>query len=276
MNMRWLDSLTVAAGTSGDTMTIAHTFVVPAYGENPFLKTCLQSLRAQTLQGRIVVATSTPCAHISHAAQAMGLDVVVNPSRRGIGADWNFALAQAGTRFVTLAHQDDEYLPTFLETTLGLFARHSGATLSFTGFQQISDDGTPRSSRVSIVKDMLLRAFAGRRESIAGKRGRLLLSFGNPISCSSVSFARDKLGGFSFSESLASNLDWHAWLTLIERGDTLAYCSDRLVRRRYNEQTETSRLIKDGRRRAEDQMMFDRLWPKPVSRLLLRAYAHGY
>jgi cellulose synthase/poly-beta-1,6-N-acetylglucosamine synthase-like glycosyltransferase len=257
-------------------MTISHTFVVPAYGDNPFLLACLQSLKAQTLPSRIVIATSTPCAAIREAAAAMGVDVVINPERRGIGADWNFALAQAATRHVTLAHQDDEYLPNFLDTTAALFARNPRAAMTFTGFQQISDNGTPRSSRVSVVKDMLLGTFAGRSETVAGMRGRLLLSFGNPISCSSASFDCEKLLGFQFSETLASNLDWHAWLTLIERGDTLAYSSDRLVRRRYNEQTETSRLIKDGRRRAEDQMMFDQLWPKPVSRLLGRAYAQGY
>ena len=257
-------------------MTTPHTFVVPAYGENPFLRSCLLSLKSQTLPSRILVTTSTPCAHIIDAAGEMGIGVAVNPARRGIGADWNFALAQAGTRYVTLAHQDDEYLPGFLATTLAMFARHTSATMTFTGFQQINDNGTPQSSRVSRVKDLLLGAFAGRRESIAGFRGRLMLSFGNPISCSAVSFDRDKLGGLRFSETLASNLDWQAWLSLIERGDRLAYCPDRLVRRRYNAQTETSRLIKDGRRRAEDQMMFDQLWPKPVSRLLGRAYTASY
>jgi glycosyltransferase involved in cell wall biosynthesis len=257
-------------------MAISHTFVVPAYGDSPFLRDCLRSLKAQTLQSRIVVATSTPCASIYDAAVAMDVAVVTNPARRGIGADWNFALQQAETPYVTLAHQDDEYLPEFLEKTSALFERNRRATMAFTGFQQISDDGTPRSSRVSAVKDILLATFAGRRECVAGLRGRLLLSFGNPISCSSVSFDRSKLAGFQFSEALASNLDWQAWLTLIERGDTLAYCPDRLVRRRYNEQTETSKLIKDGRRQAEDQLMFDRLWPKPVSRVLGRAYAQGY
>lgn len=257
-------------------MTTAHTFVVPTYGENPYLRGCLRSLKAQTVPARVVVTTSTPCAHIRDAADELGIAVVVNPARRGIGADWNFALAQAGTRLVTLAHQDDEYLPDFLATTLALFSKNSSATMAFTGFQQISDTGTPQTSRVSFVKDLLLAAFAGRRESVTGFRGRLLLSFGNPISCSAVSFDRDKLGAFQFSETLASNLDWQAWLSLIERGDSLAYCPDRLVRRRYNAQTETSRLIQDGRRRAEDQMMFDKLWPKPLSWLIGRAYANGY
>ena len=225
---------------------------------------------------RIVVTTSTPCAHIERIAMEFDVPVTINPERRGIGSDWNFGLAQASSRFVTLAHQDDLYVPEFLARSLDLFARHPQISLTFTNYQEISDDGTPRSSKISFVKDTLLAVFAGRREIIQGGRGRMLLSFGNPISCSSVTIDREKLGSFRFSEELSSNLDWEAWLDLLEGGRAFAYCPLRLVERRYNDLTETRQAIRDGRRRAEDHRIFARLWPRPIARAMLAVYATGY
>jgi cellulose synthase/poly-beta-1,6-N-acetylglucosamine synthase-like glycosyltransferase len=269
-SMTWNDNMPVI-GTQPD-----HVFVVPAYKESPFLRSCLVSLRAQTMASRIIVTTSTPCAYIDRLANEFDVLVVVNPVRRGIGADWNFGLAQTACRFLTLAHQDDVYAPDFLKQSLDLFARHPRATLTFTNYQEISDAGAARKSKVSVVKDALLGIFAGRCELIRGRRGRMLLSFGNPISCSSITFDREKLGTFRFHEDLGSNLDWFAWLSLIERGDCFAYDRERLVSRRYNDLTETNLAIRDGRRRSEDELILSRLWPWPVSRLIARAYTAGY
>lgn len=253
-----------------------HTFVVPAYKKSPYLPACLASLKAQTIGSAIVIATSTPNAFVANVALAHGIEVVVNPISGGIAADWNFALAASGSRYVTLAHQDDVYAPTFLATTAALLARHGDATLAFTAASEIDSAGTARSSKVLRVKDLLLATFAGRREIVRGVRGRLLVSFGNPISCSAITYDRHRLGDFSFAGDLQSNLDWLAWVTLLERGDRFAYSGERLVARRYNDETETSRLLRSGRRRVEDHLMFDRLWPRPISVLLKRAYALGY
>ena len=37
-----------------------HTFAVCAYGESPYLEECVQSLLAQKVRTRILIATSTP------------------------------------------------------------------------------------------------------------------------------------------------------------------------------------------------------------------------
>jgi glycosyltransferase involved in cell wall biosynthesis len=253
-----------------------HTFVVPAYKESPYLGACLASLRAQTVASPIVIATSTPCAFIDEAARLHGATVCANGHRSGIGTDWNFALSIATTRFVTLAHQDDVYAPGFLACTSGLLKRHPDAVLAFTAASELDARGQPRTSKVLAVKDLLLALFAARCDIIAGRRGRLLVSFGNPISCSAITYNRHKLGGFAFSTDLQSNLDWLAWLTLIERGEAFAYAPERLVARRYNAETATSRLLVSGRRQEEDGLMFERLWPRPVAGLLKRAYAMGY
>lgn len=253
-----------------------HVFMVLAYGDSPFLAGCLASLKAQTRASRIVVSTSTPSAAIEQAANAAGTVLRVNTGKPGIGPDWNFALRNADAQYVTLAHQDDVYAATFTAATLELFARHPEGTLCFTGYQQIDDGGAPKSSKISRVKHLIEAVTLGRRERVSGARLRMFLSFGNPLPCSSVTFDRERLAGFSFDETYASNLDWDAWWRLYRERRVFLRAPARLVGRRHNELTETSRLILSGQRQREDAEMFRRIWPAPLNRLLARLYAASY
>ncbi len=253
-----------------------HAFVVPAYGDSPFLSGCLKSLRAQTAPAEIVITTSTPSAFINEAAAAFAVPVMVNPERAGIAADWNFALAATNARWVTLAHQDDVYFPGFLAATLGLFAEHPDAAVAFTGYEEIDDDGAAVSSRISRVKHLLERLALGAARAPTGGRMRAFLSLGNPLPCSSATFDRARLGDFAFSAAYASNLDWDAWLRLLGEGRAFARTPERLVGRRHNPLTATSRLIRDGVRRREDLALFRRLWPWPVAQIIAALYRAGY
>jgi len=249
-----------------------HVFVVPAFGDSPFLAGCLASLRAQWLPSGIIITTSTPSDHIAAVAREAGVEVIVNPERRGIAADWNFALSVADRRYATLAHQDDIYAPDFLAQTLTAFAGDSGGVLCFTGYQEIDDLGAAKSSKTSRVKHLIELATLGRSRAVRYPRLRAYLSFGNPLPCSSVTFDTKKLRGFRFSADYASNLDWDAWWRLMEDGATFLRAPDRLVGRRHNALTATARLKRDGTRAAEDLIMFHRAWPRPVADTLAAVY----
>ncbi len=256
-------------------MSVDHVFVVLGYGQSPFLRGCLANLRDQSVKSRIVIATSTPSEFIDAAARAFGVDVVVNPARQGIGADFNFALEIADARYVTLAHQDDTYAPDFLAMTLAEFERHEGV-LCFTSYQEVGDEAKPTSSKVSRVKHLIELVTLGRRRVVRGFPLRAFLSFGNPLPCSSVTFDRAKLPDFRFSTDHAANLDWDAWWRLREAGHVFLRAPVRLVGRRHNDLTATSRLIRDGTRRREDLAMFRRAWPAPLGDLIAFVYRAGY
>ena len=253
-----------------------HSFIVLAYGESPFLEGCLRSLAAQTAPSRIALSTSTPSAFLERVAAQAGVETRVNPRREGIAADWNFALAQAETRYVTLAHQDDIYAPAFTAASLALFAREPQAALCFTGYQEVDDEGRPKSSRISRVKHLIELATIGRREVLKGRALRAFLSFGNPLPCSSVTFDRQNLEPFQFSAEFQSNLDWDAWWRLAQAGKTFLHVPQRLVGRRHNALTATSRLIADGTRRTEDLAMFRKAWPRPLADAIALTYRAGY
>jgi len=253
-----------------------HSFIVLAHRDSPFLPGCLKALADQNARSRIAVSTSTPSPYIARAARAVCAELWINPRADGIAADWNFGLAQAKTRFVTLAHQDDTYAPGFAAKSLALFARRPAGALCFTGYQEIDDAGAPKSSKISKVKHLLERVTIGRREQVDGRLLLAFLSFGNPLPCSSVTFDRDKLPDFQFSPDWHSNLDWEAWWRLAKAGETFLHVPERLVGRRHNALTATSGLIADGTRRVEDLRMFRKAWPSPIAEAIAWVYRAGY
>lgn len=253
-----------------------HAFVVPAYGESPFLARCLRSLQAQTVASQIVVSTSTPCPHVEGAAAEAGVPLVVNPVRNGIGTDWNFALSATSRRYVTLAHQDDLYHPEFVAETLAALRRCDDAVLCFTDALEVDDAGDRRRTKIGLAKAAMEALILGGRTEAKGWRQRLFLSFGNPLACSSVTFDRQRLPEFRFSDAFSSNLDWDAWWRLHQEGRVFAHCPRALVGRRSNDLTETARLKRDGTRWREDVAMFERIWPRPLGRTLALVYKAGY
>jgi hypothetical protein len=257
-------------------MSKGHSFVVLAYKDSPFLQGCMEGLAAQTVKTQIVVATSTPSPFIDAIAARFGAEVKINPRAEGIGADWNFGLNASSANYVTLAHQDDTYDPRFAERTLGLFEKNPQAALCFTAYGEIDDAGRATRSKISLIKHSLEAAILGRREQVGGTRLRAFLAFGNPLPCSAVTFNRARLSDFRFSLEYKSNLDWDAWLRLQERGEIFLHAPERLVGRRHNPLTETSRLIREGIRQKEDSQMFRRIWPAPLGGALAYLYRAGY
>lgn len=255
-----------------------HGFVVPAYGRSPHLRACLASLRGQTVPSPIVVATSTPWDGLDAVAAEFDARLAVHSPNAGIGRDWNFALEQASTPWVTIAHQDDLYLPTFVERTLAVAARREDAVLVATGYAELLEpDGVRRSlSPMLAIKRLLMESgFLGRSTVASGAAKRRLLRFGCAIPCPSVSLRVDR-GDVRFREDLKVDLDWEAWLRLAARPGAFAYDRRVLMLHRIHRDSETSAGVRAGVRASEDRMMFEALWPAPIARLLAKAYALSY
>lgn len=255
-----------------------HSFVVPAYGESPHLGSCLASLRSQTRPSPIIVSTSTPYPGLEALVESAGATLSVHAPSAGIGRDWNAALACVRTPWVTLAHQDDVYLPSFTERTLGYVTRHPDAVLVATGYaESVESSGKVRSvSPMLLVKRMLVElAFLG-RDCVASRSAKLrLLAFGCPIACPSVTLRLDGTA-LRFREDLKVDLDWEAWLRLATAPGAFAYDRSIQMLHRIHADSETSAGVRAGVRASEDRMMFESLWPTPVARALARLYSLSY
>lgn len=257
--------------------TTQHTFVVPAYGRSPHLASCLASLQAQTRPSPIVVATPTPYDGLADLVAGFGAELVVNRGGGGgIGRDWNFAIDQARSPWVTVAHQDDIYLPAFAETTMALAAGIPDCSLVLTGYEELLGDSSRADTPMLWIKKMLLElGFLGRRSVSSTGAKKRALRFGCPIPCPSVTLRVDA-AGLRFREDLKVNLDWEAWLQMAAAPGAFAYSRQRLLKHRIHADSETSAGIRGGVRAKEDLMMFESLWPRPVARLLARGYAFSY
>jgi hypothetical protein len=253
-----------------------HAYVIPAYGRSPHLEACLASLRAQS-GSQVIVSTSTPFAGLEALAAAHGARLQVHGPNRGIGHDWNMALQAADAPLVTIAHQDDIYASGHAAAVSTAFARRPAAILAFTDYRELLDGEVRPRNRTMLVKTVQRElAFLGRGAigSAAGKR--MLLRFGNPIACPAVTFNRSRLPDFGFRTDMRTNMDWAAWIGLAGEAGEFLCVRYPFVLHRIHPGSETSACIADGARAREDEDMFMALWPRPVARLLARAYAASY
>lgn len=255
-----------------------HTFAIPVYREAPNLGALIESLLAQTpTRSDILLATSTPTAELAALAKKYALPLHVNASRSDIAADWNFALAQAKGSFVTLAHQDDLFAPSYVDQLGGALRRHPDAFLAFCDYSEHTSLG-PRATNINVrIKRSLRRRAFGAREYIADERDKVrLLSLGNPICCPSVMLDRRALADFRFPDGFETNLDWSAWLELARRRGGFVFVRERLVSKGVHAGSETTATIANRAREREDRAIFDTLWPRPVAAVLATIYKLGY
>jgi Glycosyl transferase family 2 len=248
------------------------------YRAAPSLAALIESLRAQSDAGsEILLASSTPSSELDAFAKHHGLPLRINPQHIDIATDWNFALGAARSAFVTLAHQDDRFAPSYVVRLINALRAHPGAILAFCDYSEHTPFGTrPVNINLRIKRALCRRAF-GTRECIADTRDKVrLLSLGNPICCPSVMFDRSALPDFRFPGGFRTNLDWMAWLELALRPGGFVYVRENLVSKGVHGESATTVTIVNRDRQREDRALFEALWPRPVAAALAALYRFGY
>lgn len=252
-----------------------HTFAVCAYGKSPFLEDLLSSLAAQEVPTSTLVATSTPNRLIESLCDKYGLPLHVNHGPGGIAGDWNFTVSLAKTPLVTIAHQDDVYLPRYSRVALESLSQRPDATLHFTDYGELRDGVRVDDNRLLAIKHMLLTPLKSRALSRYAFVRRRALSCGCPICCPSVTLVRGAFSEPLFNNHFGANLDWETWERLSLVPGSFVYAPEILMLHRIHEESETSHLIQDNRRTQEDLEMLCRFWPRPLARTINRVYSTG-
>jgi hypothetical protein len=101
---------------------------------------------------------------------------------------------------------------------------------------------------------------------------KLILSFGNSISCPTVMFNRENIGNFEFAEEYGYNLDWEAWLRLAGRDGRFVFVNVVLMFHRLHPGSQTSIQIDNNNRLAEEEMILGKIWPRVVAKFLMFFY----
>lgn len=252
-----------------------HAFVICAYGESKYLEECIQSLLRQTIKSRILIATSTPNEFINELGRRYRLEVYINRDGRGIADDWNFAYAQADSKYVTLAHQDDIYEPTYVEIMLNQLQKANKPLIFFSDYGEIRQGRKVKVNLLLRVKRILLTPMRARRLRKYRIIKRGVVAFGNAICCPAVTYVKDSLQYPVFEKHFKSNLDWEVWERISEKEGSFEYCSKVLMYHRIHGESETSALIHDRERNREDYEMLCRFWPQRLAKLYLKVYSKG-
>ena len=134
---------------------IDHTFVICAYGESPYLETCIRSVMNQTLFSQVILVTSTENEHIRRMAYTYGIPVMVHQNG-GLGRDWNFGMSCAPTGYVTLVHQDDVYTRHYLERIMARFVENGRGLIAFSDYGEIRDGRFVRPNRNLKIKKFII------------------------------------------------------------------------------------------------------------------------
>jgi glycosyltransferase involved in cell wall biosynthesis len=219
-----------------------HTFVILAHKESRYLRECIDSVRKQSIQNKVLIATSTPNPFISALAEEYGIDIHVNPKGGSIGKDWNFGYSCADTKYVTLAHQDDIYLPWFAEHSIIAAEKHKNEkplilfnkSLVFKGEKQLA------LSYKNILRWLLIFPFHFKKSLASKALKKSILLFSNSISCPGVFYVKENLGDFKFDEEAKFVLDWKAWHDMSQRKGAFIYIPEVLHIHREHADSATS------------------------------------
>jgi len=254
-------------------MSYTHSFVVPAYGDSPYLPECVESLVNQTRPSSVLIATSTPSSYISEVASRFGVPLFVGDHKSGISRDWNFALSCATTNFVTVTNHDEVYAPEYAEKVMAAAEEAHQPIMVFTNYVELRDgEIVPTNTllRVKRIMNTPLRPKWAQRSKFMRNR---VLSLGDPIMWPTVAIHRSRFPNYNFDEKYINDLDWDICQRIAQEPGSFVYLPEVLMQHRIHGGTVTSEGIKQGRRRAEDYDMFRRYWPAPIAKLIGAVYA---
>jgi len=250
-----------------------HSFVICAYKESPYLEECILSLKGQIQTSEILMVTSTPNSHISALAEKYHIPLYINEGEKGITQDWNFGYSKADTEYVTIAHQDDVYVPSYTQNILRAMRKEPNALIAFSDYGELRNGEIVRNNTNLAIKRVLLTPLRLKalQKAYAAKHG--VLSLGNPICCPAVTFHKKLLPDQVFVSHFRSNEDWEAWERLAGIKGAFVYVPSIQMYHRIHEGSETSAVIGENSRSQEDYEMFRKFWPEKVAKVLTKLYS---
>lgn len=249
-----------------------HTFVICAYKDSPYLEECIKSIMNQTIESNVIISTSTPTDKVRGIADKYQIELFIHNEGGSIGKDWNYGFSIPKTKYVTIAHQDDVFLPTFLETNINKLEKFNNSIIAFTNYSEIDDKSSiiPRSKNLKIKDIMLIpfKMFKGSRFV----RDRVF-SFGDPICSPTITYNMSVLSDFRFSETVCGAIDWEALYRINKLGGRWIFTDKTLMYHRIHEGTETSNTIENNKRTKEEYDLFRNYWPECIVKLIMKQYS---
>lgn len=253
-----------------------HTFTVCAYKESPHLETCIQSLLSQTVETNIIISTSTPNESIKNIAEKYNLPLYYTNEKSDIQNDWNKAYEKANTKLVTVAHQDDVYDEKYVEELLKAYEKDNSASLYFTDYKPIKDEIIGKRDINCKLRKLARMPLVFKSLSKIKFVKVATLAFGNSINCPSVTYNKELIGNNIFTSDLKFALDWDTFLKYARKEGRFYYINKVLIYYRVYNGATTKKFIVNNTRQIEDTIMFNKIWPKFITKIIMKFYVKAY
>lgn len=254
-------------------MTSLITVVIPFY-ENPvYLHVAIESVCLQSSPDwRLLVVDDSAGREPEDRVRAVvdsfrddRIRYLRNAENRGIVANWNYCLDEAGGDLITLLHGDDRLLPGYVELMTGLAAVHPDAVAFYCAAHIIDRDG----KRTFSLQDAVKRLFApaARGETVLrGEQGAAALMAGNFIMCPTLCFQTAILGARRFAEEWSQVQDLELTVRLLMEGETLVGSRDIAYAYRRHPESATAAQSESMVRFDEEFRLFDQVADRASAR----------
>ena len=246
---------------------IIHTFVILAYKESKHLEECIKSVTTQSYKSKVVIATTTDNDFIRKLAKKYKLEVIVG-QHTNIGGDFDFAVNCGKTKLVTVAHQDDIYDYDYASSVVDAYKKYGDSIIIFTDYYEIRGNEKVYTNLNLKIKRILLTPLRIKCWTNVKFIKRLILRFGNSISCPAVTFVKDNCPKEIFSSDYTCDVDWFAWEKLSKLKGRFSFVSSKLMGHRISLESTTTDIINKGIRTREDYEIYCKFWPKWLANLI--------
>lgn len=248
------------------------TFAVCAYKESPYLEQCICSLKKQTMESSILVATSTPNQKITDLCEKYDIPLYINSGEKGITQDWNFALSHVKTKYAVVTHQDDVYEPDYAEQIVGAMNRAKKPLIAFSHYFEIRNGERVYHNKLLSIKKLMLVPLKFKIFWSSRFIRRRILSIGDPICCPSVMFVMKELKQPIFRNKYRSCEDWEAWEKISRMKGSFVYIDKQLMGHRIHGDSATTAILEEHARTKENYEMYCKFWPRWIARCINRFY----
>ena len=252
-----------------------HTFVICAYKECDYLEEQIESLENQTVKSTIIMETSTPNDFIFNMGKKHNIPVYVNEGEGGITQDWNYGYAKTTTEYVTIAHQDDKYAPTYTENMIRAMESANHPLIYFTNYAEIRDGQVVTENKLLRIKRMMLRPLENFKHANSIWWRRRILSFGDPVLCPSITFVKSNCPKVLFHNHFLASEDWEALEKLSKMEGAFLYDKQILSYHRIHAESTTTLAFSMNKRAVEDYEMYQKFWPKWIAKILVTFYSRS-
>ncbi len=208
---------------------------IPAFNRSRYLQLTIDSvLRQRYADFELVVvndASTDDTSDVVKQFRDARVRYYRNAQNVGMVANWNRCLGYAQGEYVTILHDDDLWLESFLERVVPVIDHHRAVALACSAAVVIDADGRPKSVHKPWTTDRIMCGRMAFKELLPANR----------ILCPSVLIRRqcfDELG--RFDEAVRYAADWEMWLRLSLFYD-IAYVAEPLVQYRVEHGSVTDR-----------------------------------